>query len=166
MPKKMFNKAAKICLICSLGGHFEQMTKLRDIYSKYENFFIIPKISYRSQMKVAENRTREILDINEGRGIRNPVLFVIAFIQSLIILLKEKPTIILSTGAGIAIPSFLLAKILRIKTIYIESFARIKFPSKSGKFCYYLSDLFLIQHENLLKYYPRAKYYGSLYNNM
>ena len=52
----------------------------------------------------------------------------------------------ISTGAGIAVPGFLAAKLLGIRTVYIESYARVESLSLAGKICYHLADRFLVQH--------------------
>lgn len=41
--------------------------------------------------------------------------------------------------------------------------ARIKSPSKTGKFLYKFVDLFIVQWEELLKFYPKAVYGGKIY---
>jgi UDP-N-acetylglucosamine:LPS N-acetylglucosamine transferase len=79
------------------------------------------------------------------------------------ILLREKPKLIISTGSEIAIPAFYLAKLLRIKTVFIESWTRVDRPTGTGKIVYPVSDLFLVQWERLLpKYGKKAKYEGAI----
>ena len=85
------------------------------------------------------------------------------FYEQLQIFLREKPDFIITTGAGIAIPTCLIAKFFKKKVIYIESFARINTINKSGKFIYKFADLFVVQWESLLKYYPKAVYWGWIY---
>lgn len=89
--------------------------------------------------------------------------YFINSIQAFFILLKIKPELIVSTGAGIAIPTCILGKILGKKIVFIESFARIDFPSRTGKFMYKVADIFIVQHKSLLKYYPKAIYGGWIY---
>ena len=78
------------------------------------------------------------------------------------ILRKEKPDIIVSTGAGAAIPFFLLGKMMRRKTIYIEVYDRVNKPTLTGKVVYFFSDLFIIQWEEQKKYYRKAKLLGEI----
>ena len=85
------------------------------------------------------------------------------FIEQLIIFLREKPDIILTTGAGLVIPTCLYAKLFRKKIIFIESFARMDDLSKTGKFLYKISDLFIVQWESLTKKYDKAIFGGGIF---
>src|SRR5699024_9930755 len=88
--------------------------------------------------------------------------FVRIFFQSLRIFLKERPDVIISTGALCVIPTFLIGKIFRKKLIFIESFAKINSPTMTGKFLYKICDYFIIQWEEMQKIYPKALYFGSI----
>nr|WP_225349401.1 hypothetical protein [Limosilactobacillus reuteri] len=55
------------------------------------------------------------------------------------------------------------AKLMKKKVIYIESFARITTPSLTGKILYHFADLFIVQWKELLKVYPKAKYFGGIF---
>jgi len=79
------------------------------------------------------------------------------------IYLLEKVDLIVSTGAEIAIPAFIVAKMLRIKTIFIESWCRIHHRSKTGRILYYFSNYFIVQWPQLLESYGnKAIYLGAL----
>ena len=145
----------KIALVCSHGGHLTEILYLLEAFKDHEVFFIT----------YANFRTKE-LDYNkyllENIG-TSYVKMSKAFLQMFKILINEKPDIIISTGSEIAIPAFILAKFLRIKTIFIESLCRIKTKSGTGKIVYYLSDVFLVQWPELLDIYgKKAKYRGSV----
>lgn len=79
------------------------------------------------------------------------------------ILKKEKPDFVITTGALIAFPFCIFAKLRGTKIIYIESFARVNNQSLTGKLVYPFADLFLVQWEPLLKFYPKAKYVGGIF---
>ena len=87
----------------------------------------------------------------------------LAFFKFLKIFVEERPNLVISTGAEIAIPAFCIAKLLKIKTIFVESWCRIEKPSGTGRIVYYLSDVFLVQWPQLLsKYGKKAKYMGAV----
>ena len=83
--------------------------------------------------------------------------------QSAVVFFNEKPDVVLTTGAGVAFPIALIAKIFGKKVIYIESFCRITEPSLSGKLFYHISDIFLVQWPEMKKYFKRAEYYGGVF---
>ena len=87
--------------------------------------------------------------------------FILNGFQSLKHILKERPDLVISTGAGIAIPTILLCKyLLKARIIFIESAANVINPSKTGKFIYKYSNLFLIQWNSLQPFYPKAVFCG------
>jgi UDP-N-acetylglucosamine:LPS N-acetylglucosamine transferase len=94
---------------------------------------------------------------------KNPVRFLISIPTVFNILRHEKPDLIISTGSEIAIPVFYIAKLLGIKTIFIESLCRVEEPSLSGKIVYPVSDVFLVQWKQLLsKFGEKAQYWGNV----
>jgi len=77
--------------------------------------------------------------------------------------MKERPSCIISTGALATYPICIIGFIMRIKIIYIESFARVDSPSLTGKLMYKFADLFIVQWEEMLEVYPKAKYGGGIF---
>jgi len=88
--------------------------------------------------------------------------YLLNALQSLMLVLRDRPELIISTGAGMVIPTCLIGKLLGAKLVFIETAARVHTPSRTGKLLYRFSDLFLVQWEPLLDYYPKAKYGGVL----
>jgi len=80
------------------------------------------------------------------------------------IFIREKPSIIFSTGSDITIPSFYLGKFLfRCELIYLESLTRVHTPSLNARAVYWISDLFLVQWEPLLSVFgKKAKFAGRI----
>ena len=86
-----------------------------------------------------------------------------AFFKFIKIMRKERPDYIISTGSEIAIPPFLIAKMTKAKTVFIESWCRTKTRSGTGKILYPFADLFLVQWPELLHHYgPKARYEGGV----
>ncbi|MCD7790726.1 MAG: polysaccharide biosynthesis protein [Bacteroides thetaiotaomicron] len=89
--------------------------------------------------------------------------FLRLFIRAFIILRREKPDFIITTGALAAFPFCLWGKLLHKKVIYIESFARVEGKSLTGKLVYPFADLFIVQWPDMLKFYPKAVYVGGIF---
>lgn len=94
---------------------------------------------------------------------RNPFLFILNFFQSLIVFLRTRPDIVISTGAGVAIAMCYIAKLFRKKIVYIEDWCVVSRPSLTGRIVYPISDLFVIQREQLRRFYPKATFGGELF---
>lgn len=78
------------------------------------------------------------------------------FLQSMRIFFLVRPSVIMSTGSGIAISMFIIGKLFGAQLIFIETGARITTPSKTAKFLYKISNLFIVQHASLVKHFPNA----------
>lgn len=146
----------KICLISSHGGHLHEL--MNAIKGVDASFYWV---TYKT------NHTRLLLKERKHYFIIDPNIYLWKYfingIQSVFHIIKERPKIIISTGAGIAIPTIIIGKyLLSSKILYVESAAAVTQPSKTGRFIYKHSDLFLVQWQDLLKFYPRAKYAGLL----
>ena len=79
------------------------------------------------------------------------------------VLKKEKPDLIISSGAAVAVPFFYLGKMMGAKLIYIEVFDRIDKPTMTGKMVYPIVDKFIVQWEEMKKVYPKAVNFGSIF---
>ena len=145
----------KIALVCSQGGHLNEMLFLMEAFKKHDIFFI----TYKNPTTRALKYKKYVVE-NIGTNIR---MMIKAFFQVFKVLIKEKPDLIVSTGSEIAIPPYILARFMRIKTIYIESWCRIKTKSGTGRILYYFSNVFLVQWPELVKLYgKKAKYRGAV----
>lgn len=145
----------KIGLVCNMGGHLTEMLLLREAFDGQEIFFVTYRDPRANQIK-DNTYFLENIDVNLGKMIK-------ASFMIFNILRKEKPNLLISTGSEIAIPTFILAKMMGIKTIYIESWTRVKTKSKTGKILYYFSNVFLVQWKDLLeKYGKKARYEGAV----
>ena len=83
--------------------------------------------------------------------------------RAVIILQKERPDFIITSGAAPAIPFFWIGKLMGAKTVYIEVFDRIDKSTISGKLCYPVADKFIVQWEEMKQIYPKAVNLGSIF---
>lgn len=147
----------KICLACSAGGHLSELNQLKPFFERREHYYVT---DYRIDSAELEKKER-VFFIECPR--RHPLKLVKSFLQSLKIFLKERPDIVLSTGADTAFGTCLLAKIFGKKLVFIESFCRVREPSLSGRIFYPIADLFLVQWKENLEFFPKAKYWGGVF---
>lgn len=144
----------KICLTCSHGGHLTEILQLMNAFEGNDIFFITYEGARSSEL------TKKYTMKNLGK---NPLRFLSSIPKVFVILLHERPNIIISTGSEIAIPVFYIAKLFRTKTVFIESLCRVETPSLTGKIVYPVSDVFLVQWKQLLSQFGRkAQYWGNV----
>jgi len=78
------------------------------------------------------------------------------------LLRRERPEAILSTGAGLAVPFFVAARLLGIRTVYVESVTRTESLSLSGRIVYPLANRFFVQWPAVAERYKKARYEGAV----
>lgn len=150
----------KICLIASSGGHFEQAMMLKPLIDKYEGFIVTEKTNYSISDK--KHKVYYLKQVNRHE-IKFLYYTLINTIKSFKIFLKEKPNVIISTGALCTIPMCIIGKLFNKKIIFIESFAKITSPTLTGKLIYKIADRFYVQWEEMKEIYPNAIYKGGIY---
>lgn len=150
----------KICFIASTGGHFEQLMMLKPLMDKYESFIVTEKTEY-SVIK----DDRKIYYLNQVNRHEKTFIFKMAlnFIKSLNLFIKERPDVVISTGALATIPMCIVAKVFKKKIIFIESFAKVNSPTLTGKLVYKFADQFYVQWEQMKEHYPNAIFRGGIY---
>ena len=150
----------KICFAASTGGHFEQILMLKPLMEKYDSFLITENTTYSTEVK--GEKMYFLCQVNR-KELKCPFKMIMNSFKSLSIYFKERPDIIITTGVLAMIPMCLLVKLFRGKLIYIESFAKVTSPTKTGKLMYMLADQFYVQWPQMKKIYPRAIYLGGIY---
>ncbi|RHR28710.1 polysaccharide biosynthesis protein [Clostridium sp. AF19-22AC] len=155
MPRKK-----KVCFISSSGGHLEQIKQLKEVAEKYTHYYVLPKNS--STEKFSEYKYL-VGDFYRKNRVQFVFRFIYTAIQQLAIFIKERPDIVITTGAGVVIPTCIYAHLFRKKLVYIESFARMTDLNETAKLLYKYADLFIVQWEELLQYCPKAVYGGWIY---
>lgn len=153
-------KEKKICFTSSCGGHMEQLMMLSPLMKEYDSFIVTEKAKY--EMDIKGFRVYRVPQTNR-REIFFPVKFLANIVKSFGILVKEKPDIVISTGALATVPICIAAKKLGKKLIYIESFARVTSPNVTGRILYRYADQFYVQWESMLDVFPKAKCLGAIY---
>ncbi|WP_395549342.1 MULTISPECIES: PssD/Cps14F family polysaccharide biosynthesis glycosyltransferase [unclassified Lacrimispora] len=154
------NNKLKVCFCSSSGGHFEQLMMLKPLMEDYDSFIVTEKIGY--DVKTNGLPVKYVLQIN-----RMDKLFILKFMYNIFlsfcIILKQRPDLIISTGALASVPMMVWTKVFRGKVIYIESFAKIDNPTISGKIAYKFAHQFYVQWESMKKFYPNAVCKGGIY---
>ena len=147
----------KIALVASSGGHLYELFSLKEFYSSHPHFWI----SFDTEDARYLLRDEEVYWAHHptNRSIKN---FIRNFFLARKILRREKPTVLISTGAGVGVSFIYAARMRGIQTIYLESFTRITNLSLSGWLVYPFVSLFLVQWEHLTKSYPKAIYRGTV----
>lgn len=151
-------KNLKICLVGSSGGHLTHLYMLKPFWKDKNRFWVtFDKEDARSLLK---DEKMYPCYFPTNRNIKNLIRNTFLAIR---VLKKEKPDLIISSGAAVAVPFFYLGKMMGAKLIYIEVFDRIDKPTMTGKMVYPIVDKFIVQWEEMKKVYSKAVNFGSIF---
>lgn len=148
----------KVCLVGSSGGHLTHLYMLKPLWSEHERFWVT--FDKQDAQSVLKDEKLYPCYYPTNRSIKNLVKNTFLAIK---VLRKEKPDLIISSGAAVAVPFFYLGKLFGAKTIYIEVFDRIDAPTLTGKLVYPVTDKFIVQWEEMKEVYPKAIDLGGLF---
>lgn len=154
----------KVMFIASSGGHLTELMKLSSLFENYDYSIVTEKT--RNNLKLKDkypNRVSFLLHGSKEFPFTYFFKFIYNSIKSVILYLKYHPDYIVTTGTHTAVVLSYIAKILGTKIVYIETFANINSKTMAGKMIYPIADLFIVQWEEMLKLYPKAKYFGGVF---
>ena len=163
----------KIGLVGSSGGHLTHLYMLKPFWQKKDRFWVtFDKEDARSLLEGEKvypcyyPTNRSLKALVKNTKIAWDVLH------------KEKPDLIVSCGAAVAVPFFYigkmmgaavavpffyLAKLMGKKLIYVEVYDRIDKPTLTGRLVYPIVDCFIVQWEEQKQVYKKAVNLGSIF---
>ena len=148
----------KVCMVGSSGGHLSHLYLLKPFFKDKDRFWVtFEKEDAKSLLK---NERFYPCYFPTNRNAKNLIKNTWLAYK---ILKKEKPDVIISSGAAVAVPFFYLGKLFGAKTIYIEVFDRIDSPTLTGKLVYPVTDKFIVQWEEMKEVYPKAINLGGIF---
>lgn len=145
----------RILFVASSGGHLAQLTSLASWWKEHERHWVtfdtqdaLAALSGETVTWAHHPTTRNLPNL-----LRNAVL-------ARHVLDSFRPDLIVTTGAAVAFPFFLLARLHQIRTCYIEVFDRLDSRTLTGRLCYPLADAMYVQWEEQLALYADAEVIG------
>jgi nitroreductase len=144
-------------LVCSSGGHLLQLHRLQPWWEQVDRMWVT--FDMPDSRSLLRGERVEWAHHPTTRNVRN---LLRNFGLAWRLLRRHKPDVVVSTGAGVAVPFFVLARLLGIKTVYVEVFDRIDSPTLTGRLCHPFASRFLLQWEAQKRFYPRGEVIGRL----
>lgn len=148
----------KVCLVGSSGGHLTHLYLLKKFWKNEDRFWVTFDKEDANSLLKDEKKYNCYYPTN--RNIKNLIKNTFLAIK---VLKKERPDLIISSGAAVAVPFFYIGKLFGAKTVYIEVFDRIDKPTLTGKLVYPITDLFVVQWEEMKQVYPKAVNLGGIF---
>lgn len=146
-----------LLLVGSSGGHLAQLLALRPWYESRRRCWVTFDTPEAVSLLVGEDlvpahhpTTRNVPNL-----LRNAVL-------AWRVLRERRIEAVVTTGAGVALPFVVLARVWRIPTVYIEVYDRIDTPTLTARLCRPFLSAMLVQWDEQRRHYPEATVVGTL----
>lgn len=133
----------RILAVSSGGGHWVQLLRLRPAFEQCEVSFVTVNRSYRSDT----NGSRFYSVVDGTAWTKGRLLLMAA--QIMFIMVRERPDVVVSTGAAPGYFALRFGKLLGARTVWIDSVANIEKLSLSGQHAGRYADLWLTQWPHL-----------------
>jgi UDP-N-acetylglucosamine:LPS N-acetylglucosamine transferase len=150
-------QADHIMLVGSSGGHLAQLYALRPWWSGRERTWVTFDTPDAVSLLADENVI--YAHFPTTRNIRN--LIRNAFLARRL-LRQLRPDVVITTGAGVAVPFFAIAHRMGIPTVYVEVYDRIETPTLTARLCRPFTSKMLVQWEEQLSLYANSELVGPL----
>ncbi len=151
----------KVMFVSSCGGHLSELMQFEPLFKKYDVTLVTEKT--KSTIKLKDTYNLKYVAYGSKQYMYKYIfIFPYNIIRAIYLILRYNPKVIITTGAHTGGIFVTVGKILGRKTIYIESMAKVKELSKTGKFVYNKVDKFYVQWEELCKKYDKCEYIGRL----
>ena len=152
----MSDERAELLLVCSSGGHLLQLLALRDAWEPFSRVWVtFDKSDARSLL--AEERT-VYAHGPTNRSVKN--LFRNLWLSWRVVG-RVRPRVVLTTGAGVAVPFAWVARLRGARVVYGESFTRIERTSLSCRLVAPADERIYAQGAELTRDVRRPRYRGN-----
>ena len=145
----------KVLAIASGGGHWQQLMRLRPALDEHSTVYVTTNPDYAPE--VPSSPLFVVTDANRHQ----PGNLLLSAVQILFRLLRERPDIVISTGAAPGLFGVVLGRLVGAKTIWIDSIANAEVVSLSGRIALRFANVVLTQWPHLAS--PTGpQYQGSI----
>ena len=153
----MSPRRPKLALVGSSGGHLLQLLVLRPAWADHSRVWVTFRTPDAERGLAEEHAIwcHHPTNRNLPNLLRNTIL-------ALRVILRHRPTHIISTGAAVAVPFFYLGRLLGARTVFIEVFDRVDSPTLTGRLVQPVTTDFLVQWPEQLRLYRKARLLGPL----
>ncbi|MCZ2803677.1 glycosyltransferase [Modestobacter sp. VKM Ac-2983] len=140
----------RVHLIASLGGHLELLHGLLPALSDRERVWITSEGARAESMRASGERVHALPRLDRSS------LRLSAIVAGAVLALRERPHLVITSGAGLAVPFAVVARLLGAQLVFIETMARVTGGSHTGRFLRRCGARVIVQWPDLLRVYPDA----------
>ena len=150
---------ADLLLVCSTGGHLLQLVALRDSWQRFARAWVtFDKSDARSLLE------DEHVYYAHGPTNRNVKNMLRNLLVAWRVVAEVRPKVVVTTGAGVAVPFAWVARLRGAKVVYVESMARIEGPSLTYRLISPIASRRYVQWPELAETLPHAHFAGNVFS--
>ena len=135
---------SRILAVASAGGHWVQLQRMLPIFEEHDVAFVTTHADYRG-----ESASYRFYVVNDASSWSSKLKLAQMAVRLFLIVVRERPDIVISTGAACGYFSILFGKLIGSRTIWIDSMANVDKMSMAGRLARRYSDLWLTQWPHL-----------------
>ena len=147
----------KIALVASAGGHATQLLRLSPAWKEWDTFCVTTTDVVRDKLE-KHGRTFVVGECNRS----HPFLVLKVLSRCCGIVFRERPDVVISTGAAVGCLMCLLGKLLGARIVWIDSITNVERMSLSGRIVRRIADLVLVQWPDLEQRYKGVEFIGAV----
>jgi len=151
-------KQPKWCLVASAGGHLSQLILLRPLWAECNSVVCVSTGDMVRSRLESIGKTYIVGECNR----QHPLKTLGVLFRCLGLVWRERPDVVISTGAAAGFLMCFFGKLLGAKVIWVDSVANAENLSMSGRMIRPFADLILSQWPDVAAKYPNVEYAGEL----
>jgi UDP-N-acetylglucosamine:LPS N-acetylglucosamine transferase len=147
----------KVGIVCSSGGHLVQLAWLEHWWRRHQRFWVTfegtdsrERLEGETVYWAAQPTNRNLPNLLRNLRLAWDVLY------------RERPDVLVSNGAGVAVPFFWVGRALGIPLVYIEVYDRIDRPSLSARLVRRVADRIVLQWPDQRAFFPEGVLLGPV----
>jgi exopolysaccharide biosynthesis glucuronosyltransferase PssD len=133
----------KVLAVASGGGHWVQLRRLLPAMEEHDLAYVTTNPGYADEVKPF--RFHVVKDASRD----NKLGLLLMAAQMALILFRERPDVVVSTGAAPGYVALRLGRMFGARTIWIDSIANVDEMSMAGRLARSHADLWLTQWQHL-----------------
>ena len=147
----------RIGFVSSHGGHLTHLLWLRAWWEQHDRFWVAADRPDVHDRLVGERV--HLLPADRSRSVRQAAGQLWSAPR---ILACERPDVLVSAGAGVAVPFFLAARAMAIPSVFLEVYDRVERPTLTGRLVKPIATKMLVQWPEQQSFYGDAICVGNL----
>jgi hypothetical protein len=149
-------KRLRMLAVASAGGHWVQLRRLAPLLGEHDTCYVTTLAG----VALPADERPPIIIPDASRNA--PVRLILVWLRLLLVIIRFRPDVIVTTGAAPGLMALQIGKLLRAHTIWIDSIANSEELSMSGQIAGRFADLWVTQWPHLAETQPSLQYLGAV----